>query len=145
MSSIGLVESAQGVRVHVAMKFRKRSGRKQIIVPEGLDNANDSTPNYHESLVVAISRAHRWKKMLDDGKYRSMADLARALNMNRYCLARMLRLTLLAPEIIEDILDGPNPTACRSGCYAGQCRRSGGSRDDNCSIALVHAQTLPAD
>ena len=74
MSSVTLMESEQGVRVHVPMTFRKRSGRREIIVPDGLDGTNDCAPDYHEALVIAISRAHRWKKMLDEGRYRSIAE-----------------------------------------------------------------------
>lgn len=109
MSGLKLEESEQGVRVHVPMTFRKRSGRKEIIVPDGADNAQDSRPDYHEAMVVAISRAHRWKKLLDDGRYGSIAEMARALRTNRYCMARMLRLTLLAPDIVETILEGREP------------------------------------
>lgn len=109
MSSIALKQSDQGVRVHVPMTFRKRSGRREIIVPDGLDATNDCAPDYHEALVIAISRAHRWKKMLDEGRYGSIAELAQAVKINRHYLARLLRLTLLAPDIIEAILDGREP------------------------------------
>lgn len=104
-----MMESEQGVRVHVPITFRKRSGRREIIVPDGLDGTNDCAPDYHEALVIAISRAHRWKKMLDEGRYGSIADLAQAVKINRHYLARLLRLTLLAPDIIEAILDGREP------------------------------------
>lgn len=109
MSSVTLKQSEQGVRVHVPMTFKKRSGRREIIVPDGLDSTQDSAPDYHEALVVAISRAHRWKKMLDEGRYGSIAELAQAMKINRHYLARLLRLTLLAPDIIEAILDGREP------------------------------------
>ena len=109
MNSTRLVDRSEGITVHVPMTFKKRSGRKEIIVPAGLDSAGDSAPDYHEALVIAISRAHRWKKLLDERKYGSVAETARALKMNRYCMARMLRFTLLAPEIIEAILDGHEP------------------------------------
>lgn len=102
-------QSEQGVRVHVPMTFRKRSGRREIIVPDGLDSAQDSAPDYHEALVIAISRAHRWKKLLDEGRYDSIAELAQAVKINRHYLARLLRLTLLAPDIIEATLDGREP------------------------------------
>ena len=109
MNSTRLVDRSEGITVHVPMTFKKRSGRKEIIVPAGLDSAGDSAPDYHEALVIAISRAHRWKKLLDEGKYGSVAEMARALKMDRYQMARMLRLTLLAPDIIEAILDGREP------------------------------------
>ncbi len=109
MSGLKLEECEQGMRVHVPMTFRKRSGRKEIIVPDGVENAQDSRPDYHEALVIAISRAHRWKKLLDNGRYASIAEMARAFKVNRYCMARVLRLTLLAPDIVEVILEGREP------------------------------------
>ena len=106
MNSTTLIETEQGVRVHVPMQFRKRSGRKEIVVPEGCQRTESSNPDYYEALVIAISRAHRWKKLLDEGRYESITEMARALKVDRYRMARMLRFTLLAPDIIEAILDG---------------------------------------
>lgn len=85
------------------------ANRKEIVVPEAVANVKDSARNCYEAMVIAISRAHRWKKMLDEGKYGSVAELAQAVKMNRHYLARILRLTLLAPSIVEAILDGKEP------------------------------------
>lgn len=97
------------IQVHVPMAIKRRSGRKEMIVPDGLTTAAGGTQSYHEALVVAIPRAHRFKKMLDEGKYGSVAEMAGALKMSRYQMARMLRLTLLAPPIIQAVLDGHEP------------------------------------
>jgi len=53
-----------------------------------------------------LARAHRWQGMLDSGEYGSIEELARAEKINPSYLARVLRLTLLAPDIVESILDG---------------------------------------
>src|SRR5918994_485722 len=58
------------------------------------------------TLVKALARAHRWQGMLEGGEYGSIEELARAERINPSYLARGLRLTLLAPEIVESILDG---------------------------------------
>ena len=58
------------------------------------------------TLVTALARAHRWQGMLEGGEYASIEELARAEKINPSYLARVLRLTLLAPEIVESILDG---------------------------------------
>jgi AraC-like DNA-binding protein len=57
-------------------------------------------------LAKALARAHRWQGMLEGGEYGSIEELARAEKINPSYLARVLRLTLLAPEIVECILDG---------------------------------------
>ena len=57
-------------------------------------------PSHQEALVIAIARAHRWQKLLDDGKFESVSDLAREIGLDVSFAARLLRLTLLAPDII---------------------------------------------
>ena len=61
------------------------------------------------AMVKALARGFRWWKMLDDGVYATLADLARAKDVNATYVSRVLRLTLLAPEIVEAILDGRPP------------------------------------
>jgi hypothetical protein len=56
--------------------------------------------------VKALARAHRWQSMLEGGEYGSIEELARAEKIHPSYLARVLRLTLLATEIVESILDG---------------------------------------
>ena len=109
MNNVKLKDGEHCIRVQVPMTFKRRSGRKEIIMPDGVGDAGDSSTNYHEALVIAISRAHRWKKLLDEGKYVSVVEMSNALGINRYYLARLLRLTLLAPDIVETILDGCEP------------------------------------
>jgi hypothetical protein len=58
------------------------------------------------TLIKALARAHRWKRMLDDGRYGSVSELAAAEKLDRGYLGRILILTLLAPDIVETILEG---------------------------------------
>ena len=64
------------------------------------------------TLVKALARAHRWQGMLVEGEYDSIEELARAEKINPSYLARVLRLTLIAPEIVESI---PAGSTIRSG------------------------------
>jgi len=61
------------------------------------------------TLVKAIVRAHRWRDMLESGDYATVRDLAKAEAINESYLGRVLRLTLLAPKIVETILEGRQP------------------------------------
>jgi hypothetical protein len=63
-------------------------------------------PRVDNALVKAIVRAHRWRQMLEGGAYASSAELAEAEKVNASCLSRILRLTLIAPDIIEAVLAG---------------------------------------
>jgi hypothetical protein len=60
-------------------------------------------------MVKALARAFRWRKMLYEGVHATLEDLARAKGVNATYVSRVLRLTLLAPEIVEAILDGQQP------------------------------------
>jgi hypothetical protein len=57
-----------------------------------------------EALVIALARAHRWQKLLDEGKFESISDLAREIGLDPSFTARLMKLTLLAPDIVEMIL-----------------------------------------
>src|SRR5215212_3605288 len=56
-----------------------------------------------------LARAHRWKRMLEEGRYASISEMAAAEKLDRGYLGRILQLTLLAPDIVEAVLDGQNP------------------------------------
>ena len=64
---------------------------------------------FDSTLVKAIARAYRWQRLLEEGTYASMRDLAAAEAISPTYISRLLRLTLLAPEIVEAVLDGRKP------------------------------------
>jgi hypothetical protein len=105
--------SVTSVTVRVPLTIHRRGGRKMIISPDGVAmSAGGRTPadiadtRGDPALVKALARAFRWKRMLDDGRYGSISELAAAEKINESYVSRVLRLTLLAPEIVEAILDG---------------------------------------
>lgn len=91
------------VVLRVPLELRKRGGRKQIIVP-------DPHAPPHPPLVLALARAHHWLDLLEQGRYATVTDLARALGVDRAYVNRHLRLTCLAPDIVERILAGDEPS-----------------------------------
>ena len=93
--------------VRVPFAIRKRGGRKLVITPDG--TARRPRPRIDSTLVKAIARAHRWQRMLENGECGSITELAKAEKINRSYICRVLRLTLLAPEIVEAILEGRQP------------------------------------
>jgi hypothetical protein len=96
------------ITVRVPVTIRKRGGRRLVGAPDG---APWSPPRARidNTLIKALARAHRWKKMLDDGRYRSVTDLAAGEKLDRGYLGKILMLTLLAPDIVEAIMDGRQP------------------------------------
>lgn len=101
--------SANTITISIPIKMRKRGGRKLILAPDGADWA-PAGPKVHNVLVKAIARAYRWRKLLEAGAYATIDELAAAERINSSYVSRVLRLTLLAPDIVEAILDGRQPT-----------------------------------
>ena len=90
------------VTLHVPFRVVKRGGRKAMQLPEGAlpSRRTDST------LVKALARAFRWKHMLESGEFATVAELAEREAIAPSYMTRVLRLTLLAPDVIEAIFDG---------------------------------------
>ena len=101
--------SADGetITVHIPLTFRKRGGRRLVVMPDGAEWA--PRPRVDNAMVKALARAFRWRKMLDAGVYATIEDLARAKGIGKTYVSQVLRLALLAPEIVEAILDGRQP------------------------------------
>lgn len=103
------------VTVVVPMAIRRRGGRKQIIGPDGTpvrtgqESPGVETTSGDPALVKALARAFRWQRMLEEGRYTSIRNLAAAEGVDRAHVGRLLKLTLLAPDMVEAILDGDEP------------------------------------
>ena len=63
-------------------------------------------PSFNNTLIKALARAFRWKRMLESGEFATIKELAESENLAFSYMTRVLRLTLLAPDIVEAILDG---------------------------------------
>ncbi|MBF0185614.1 MAG: hypothetical protein HQM06_14680 [Magnetococcales bacterium] len=102
--------SADGstIIVSIPMQFRRRGGRTTIIAPEGLDMPAPKTTR-DDSLARLVVKAHRWLRLIESGKFASIKELADRENLDDSYVARILRLTLLAPDIVEAILDNKQP------------------------------------
>jgi len=96
--------------IHIPMTLKRMGGRKQVIVPNGFDGSAPNKSPVQRPLAIAVARAQRWKDLLDRQHFPSISSLADALNQDPSYVMRVLRLTLLAPDIIEDILNGNEPS-----------------------------------
>jgi hypothetical protein len=88
--------------LHVPFRIVKRGGRKEMQLPHGVrpDRRTDNT------LLKALARAFRWKRLLESGEFATVSELAEREGIAPSYITRVLRLTLLAPDIVEAILDG---------------------------------------
>jgi hypothetical protein len=90
------------VTLHVPFRLMKRGGRKEMQLPDGA-----APPRRTDcALVKALARAFRWNRMLDSVEFATIAELAERERIAPSYMTRVLRLTLLAPDIVEAILDG---------------------------------------
>ena len=88
------------ITVHVPFRLVKRGGRKEMVLP-----AERPTPRTtDDTLVKALARAFRWKRMLESGEFGTISDLARHEGIAAPYLTRVFRLAFLAPEVVEAIL-----------------------------------------
>ena len=92
--------------VRIPMCFRRRGGRKRIVAPDGSEIVPTSKPQPDGALLKALARAWRWERALENGEYGTLAELSAAERISRSYICRVLRLTLLAPDIIERVMDG---------------------------------------
>ena len=99
------------VSVEVPMTFKLRGGRKVIILPDGTQGSPLSKATIDSTMVKAIARAFRWQAMLENGTYGCIEDIARAERINGSFVSRVIRLALLAPDIVELILAGKQPAS----------------------------------
>lgn len=90
------------VTLHVPFLVVKRGGRKEMQLPEGTAQPRQAD----NTLVKALARAFRWKRMLESGEFATITELAEREGIAPSYITRVLRLTLLAPDTVEAILDG---------------------------------------
>ena len=96
--------------IQVPMTFKTRGGRKLVISPDGAPSWAKPRTRIDNTLVKALARAFRWRKLLETDVGTTVEEIAGAEKINPSYVSRVLRLTLLAPEIIEMIVDGHQPT-----------------------------------
>ena len=106
MTAVDQICDGDTLTVQIPLRLRRRGGRKLMIVPEGATAWAPQRARVDNAMVKAIARAHRWRRLLESGEYGSITDLAAAEKINQSYVCRVLRLTLLAPDVVEAILDG---------------------------------------
>lgn len=94
----------------ITMRFTRRGGKKTIIRPveEAAQLFNHPVlPN--QPLLTSLARFFYWQKLLDDGVASSGSDIAKREGLGVSTVNELLRLTLLDPCIVNDIMTGNQP------------------------------------
>lgn len=92
--------------VSIPISLRRQGGRKKVVTPSNAPSWSPPPPRVDSTIVKALVRAHRWRNMLESNLFASVRELAKAEKINESYLCRVLRLSLLSPEITEAILNG---------------------------------------
>ena len=110
---------AGGVRLETFVPWTlvRRGLRKRVITPldapqEFLSEAalerKEKTAAQDTALMRALGLAHHWQRLLNEERAASVADIATAEGMDVTQVRRVMRLTLLAPEVIERLVGAPD-------------------------------------
>lgn len=111
MAKPKIQKDGRTITVRVPIAIRKRGGRKVVLAPDGTqqDAIKLMCQQPDNAMVKAIARAFRWREMLENGIHATVKDISDTEKINESYVSRVLRLTLLAPDIIEMIVEGRQP------------------------------------
>ena len=109
MTKVHLSPDGRTLTIRVPMTFKARGGRKLVISPDGAPAWAKPRTRIDNTMVKALARAFRWRKLLETGVCTTVEEIAAAEKINPSYVSRILRLTLLAPDIVEMIVDGRQP------------------------------------
>ena len=97
--------AATSITVRVPLKIRWRPGRKTMVTPVAGESGAVLTRT-DPALLKALARAFRYQRLLDQGRYASITEMAAAERIERGYLGTLLRLTLLAPALVDELMVG---------------------------------------
>ena len=90
------------LQVTIPFMFRTIAARKKIIVPGTI--ADETVP-----LALGLARAFRWQQYIDEGKFKNIRELAKAIGQDETAVAKTMRLRMLSPAIVHRIVTGDIP------------------------------------
>ncbi|MEY3664991.1 MAG: hypothetical protein RLZZ153_1173 [Pseudomonadota bacterium] len=94
---------------HIPMTFRPRGGKTVIVLPDGSRGVVRREATTDNTMIKVIARGFRWQRLLYDGTYATIEDLAAAEKINPSYVSRILRLAYLSPTVVQAILEGSHP------------------------------------
>ena len=105
-----VIQSSDGrLTLTVPIQFKRRGGRKQVTLPSGEPDKPRPWDTAATALQLALARGHRWLAMLESGAAKSMREIAAREGVDNSYVSRMVNLSTLAPDIVDDILQNTLP------------------------------------
>ncbi len=111
------IGDATGVRLttFIPVRFKKRGARTVLVSPNGAEvqtgpaTLGKIPPSCDTALLIALGRAFHWQRVLDEGIAASGSDIAQREGLHPSTVNELLRLNLLAPDIVETLIAGRQP------------------------------------
>ncbi len=101
------------ITVFIPMNIKKRHGKTMIVLPNNTGNENYNKRYYDDKLIKAFAKAYQWQSWIKEGKFESLSDICKKEKISIKYANQLYRLNLIAPQIVESILDGEQPrTLC---------------------------------
>jgi hypothetical protein len=109
MTKLEISENEENiVTIFVPISIKRRGGTAMIIDPRNAKR-QDGQKYFDRNMIKAIAKAYKWKRMLEEEKVQSLADLARKENVSTGYVSKIFNLNFLSPKIVKDILSGTQP------------------------------------
>jgi hypothetical protein len=94
---------------HIPMSIRQRGGKTVTVLPDGSRGMTRNEATIDNSMIKAIARGFRWNRLLHEGTYATLDDIAVGEKICPSYVSRILRLAFLSPRVVQAILDGRQP------------------------------------
>lgn len=99
------------VRVFIPLRTKRKKAVTHVIANAETEGSKPTErTGATAQLVGAITRASYWQRLLDSGQVKSGSEIARLENLHPSTVNELLRLNLLDPEHIQNILSGAHPS-----------------------------------
>ena len=109
-SRVTTVLAGKELSTFIPLKFVRRAGRSVVVPPANhLDVLKDHARLPDTKLVEGLARAFYWQRLIDEGVVKSGVEIALQEGLDQATVNESMRLTLIAPEIIDSILKGTHP------------------------------------
>lgn len=106
--TIGQMTTASGPVTFVPLTIRRRQTRKLLVPPVGCESES-ATSSIDLPLIRTLGKAYYWQQLLDSGEAKDIGDIAKRFKLEKGWVCEVMRMTRLAPDIVQAIVEGRQP------------------------------------
>lgn len=102
------ITDEETIDLFVPLEIKRRGGAAMIIIAKNADKEDDQK-YFDEKMIRSISRAYKWKVMVDEERVSSLAEIAQKESLGASYVSKIFNLNFLSPKIVARILSGTQP------------------------------------